>query len=702
MRKILLCFAALTIAVAANAFTLQMQNSDLQINKSITSAVDDLDFFGDGKVAVTFDAPNKTINLSFNGATLKATNAQDVFYFQADDNFNIVNIQLIGKNYIIGDGNYSTPIRIEKAALYFLSDAPANTSLEISGKTLICQLNTNSGIQFGNSNGDQFSVKITTTSADQPIFNGSTGSSLEMLVFRSDLDITASANNVIVQNVELIWLEDAEIRTEGVAVKSDYSTFEKNGNPYAGNLKIVAPYGVRVGDTWMFPDKEFTPAEIKEGSLSYDKAARTLTLNAATIDGPLSVWGDNFVMHLKGSNTIKNSASASTNRIAFHGAYSVLEGDKNADLDIYCNGSSQGIFAAKGLEIGDFARLSIYAATKGIIGELSSEPNDKLTLTTTPMDIYSTTSAISEFESLSIMSPYMQWSTKEADYSTSKKALVDASDEDKIITSVSLLYPILFSFCDVYVNERNRNDIPVTGTTGKASYNTSTATLTLDNFKSDGVEPSNAIYSNKDMIISLIGDNSLDASSDALYAEANINIEGSGSLKLKSVYGNGVTVNEGKTLTISKRANVTVEGVYAGLKGDVMLDCTGALDPGDPPVGTPAELVVNNATLIAKSVNKSDFEGAIVNFSEPKLTEATLTSTEPEGGFFAYECNGMTVFAGAIKDNEYVKSVTITANGPSAIVNTKAAITNQKVIIGGQLYIEHNGELYNATGARVR
>lgn len=700
MRKIFLSLAALTIAVAANAFTLQMQNSDLHINKSITSAADDPDFFGDGKVQVTFDATNKTVDIYFENATIKATNSQDVFYFLADDNFHSVKIHLLGKNYIIGDGGSSTPIRIADAALYFISDDPANTSLDIAGKTVICQMNGNSGVQFGNAYGDQFPIKITTTSADQPVFNGS--GTMDMLVFDSDMEITASANNIIAQGIALVWLERSEIRTEGVTVKSDYTTFEKNGNPYAGNLKIVAPYGVKVGDTWMFPDKEFTPAEIKAGSVTYNKAERTLTLNDATIDGTLQVWGDNFVMHLKGGNTIKNSAATPDNRIAFHGVHSVMEGDKDADLDIYCNSYAQGIYAEKGLEIGDFARLSIYAATKGIVGYLGADPNDMLTLTTTPMDLYTSTSAISEFESLSISSPYMQWSNKEADYSATKHALVDASDEDKIIKSVSLLYPVLFQLCDVYVNERNRKDIPVTGATGKASYDTSTATLTLDNFKADGVEPSNAIYTGKDMIISLIGENSLDAASDALYAEANVNIEGNGSLKLKSVYGNGVTVNDGKTLTISKRANVTAEGLYGGLKGDMLLDCTGAADPGDPPTGTPAILVVNNATLIAKSASKSDYQGAIVNFSEPTLIDAAVTSTEPEGGIFVYECNGMNVFAGAIKDNEYVESVTITANGPSAITNTKAAVKNQKMIIGGQLYIERNGELFDVTGARVK
>ena len=702
MRKILLCFAALSIAVATNAFTLRMQNSDLGINKSITSAVADPDFFGDKKVAVTFDAPNKTINLSFEGATLKATNAQDVFYFLGDDDFNIVKIHLLGKNYIIGDGNSSTPIRIEKSALFFISDDPANTSLDITGKTLICQANNNGGFQFGNTDGDQFPVKIATTSANQPIFYAVGPTSIELLMIYCDLEITASENNVIVDGFDAVWLNNSEIRTEGVALKSDMTTFVKNGNPYAGNLKIVAPYGVKIGDTFMFPDKEFTPAEIKKGSVAYSKALRTLMLDAASIDGALQVWGDNFIVYLKGGNTFTNSAASAGSRIVFHGTNSVLKGDKDADLDIYCNSNAQGIHVDDGLEIGEFARLSIYASTYGIIGSTDVSPNDVLSLTVTPMEIYSSTAAISEFEDLTISSPYLKWSNDATEYSTTKKALIDSSDEDEIIKSEVLSYPTLLSFCDVYVNERNKDDIPVSGATGKASYNTSTNTLTLDNFKADGLEPSNAIYAYEDLTISLIGDNSLDAYVDAIYADENIFIEGNGSLQLKSIKGNGITLNEGKKLTISKRATVTVEGVDAGIKGDMILDCSSSLDPEDPPVGTPAELEVNNATLIAKSVYKSDYAGAIVNISEPKLTDAAVTSTIPEGGIFAYNCNGTTVFAGFVKDNEYVESVTISANGPSAIANTKSAVKKQKMIIDGQLYIERNGELYNATGARVR
>ena len=702
MRKILLSFAALSIAVATNAFTLRMQNSDLGINKSITSAVDDPDFFGDKKVAVTFDASKKTVNLTFEGATLKATNAQDVFYFLGDDDFNLVEIHLSGKNYIIGDGNYSTPIRIEKSALFFTSDDPANTSLDITGKTLICQVNNNSGIQFGNSDGDQFPVKIATTSADQPVFNASGATSLELLMIYCDLEITASENNVIVDGFDMVWLYNSEIRTEGVTLKSDMSTFEKNGNPYAGNLKIVAPYGVKIGDTFMFPDKEFTPAEIKKGSVAYSKALRTLTLDAATIDGVLQVWGDNFIVYLKGSNTFTNSAASAASRIDFHGTNSVLKGDKDAYLDIYCNSKAQGIHVDDGLEIGEFARLSIYASTYGIIGNTDVSPNDVLSLTVTPIDIYSNTAAISEFEDLTISSPYLKWSNDAAEYSTTKKALIDSSDGDEIIKSAFLSYPTLLSFCAVNVNELNKDDIPVSGATGKASYNTATNTLTLDNFNAEGLEPSNAIYATKDLTISLVGENSLDATSDAIYAEGNITIEGKGSLKLKSVYSSGATLYEGKKLTICKRAYVTVEGVDAGLKGDGILDCAGAMDPEDAPTGTPAELEINNATLIAKSVNKSEYEGAIINFSEPKLTDAALTSTVPEGGSFAYKCNGTTVFAGFVKDNEYVESVTISANGPTAIANTKTADTTKKVIIDGQLYIEHNAQLFNATGTRVR
>ena len=62
MRKVLLSLLALMTAVAANAFSLRFVNSDLNKNEIISSAVDNPDVLGDGKVSVTFDVIATTKN----------------------------------------------------------------------------------------------------------------------------------------------------------------------------------------------------------------------------------------------------------------------------------------------------------------------------------------------------------------------------------------------------------------------------------------------------------------------------------------------------------------------------------------------------------------------------------------------------------------------------------------------------------------
>lgn len=112
MRKIYLSLAALTIAVAANAFQLYLQNSDLDKYINISSAVDNPDVLGDGKVAVAFDAEKKTINVTLNNATLKGVSASEAFSFNCDETFTTVVMTLIGKNAIIGEGNIEHTLSI--------------------------------------------------------------------------------------------------------------------------------------------------------------------------------------------------------------------------------------------------------------------------------------------------------------------------------------------------------------------------------------------------------------------------------------------------------------------------------------------------------------------------------------------------------------------------------------------------------------
>ena len=155
MRKIFLSLAALTIAVAANAFQVFLQNSDLENpdkrSVSISTAEDVPDVFGDGKVAVTFNAAGKMIDITLNNATLKGVNASNVLSFTCDANYLYATVHLVGKNSIIADGGSTTAVYVkspttasaESAVMYFMAEDPGTASLEISGKSIIMQANYN-------------------------------------------------------------------------------------------------------------------------------------------------------------------------------------------------------------------------------------------------------------------------------------------------------------------------------------------------------------------------------------------------------------------------------------------------------------------------------------------------------------------------------------------------------------------------------
>ena len=442
MRKIFLSLAVLTIAVAANAFELRMQNSDLGVNKSITTAADDPDFFGDGKVQVTFDAENKVIDVYFDNATLKGTNANELFYFMADANYTNVMLHLKGANQMIGAGDYSKPIYVAgtpdgkvRGTLGIVAEDPATAALEISSKTMVIQLNYNASMAVGATlTGDAFYFIIKTTSASQPVFYGGGGESTTQLLWfmTANLDITATENNQVTKDLESFAIA-AAIRTEGVTIEG--ANLVKDGAPYKGSLKAVYPYPIKVGDTWMYPDVPFAPAELKSGTINYNSVAREVALDNVEIDGALTIYNDNAYIALKGNNKFTNTTNKSYERIGFVGTHCGIFGDKDATLSINGNDLTDGIYASDGLEIKGFKKLTIEAVKKGIEGSSSTKETDVLKLYSVPMEIKAADGAIVDFENLLMGATDVEWSPA-ASYNATKKALVDV--DDNILNEVAL------------------------------------------------------------------------------------------------------------------------------------------------------------------------------------------------------------------------------------------------------------------------
>ena len=433
MRKIFLFFAALTIAVAANAFTLQFNNGDKTI--SITSAVDNADVLEDGgSVAVAFDAANKTINVTFDNATLQSDVNGELFYFKYEDaDYKDVEVTLKGKNYLIGDGQWTKPIKIDGpydggtvyAHLKFHSGGPG-AELNISGKTMLVQMNYNSKMTFGNVFEIPFQLNITSTSENQKIFYGACGidDSVELMLY-CDLNIKTTGNNQIVgldggSGPGKLKLGDYyKIRTDGVSVENN--TFVKDGNPYKGDFVLVNACPIIVGTERVYTDEECKPAGLKAGKISLDKATGSLILDNVELSDNMVGMISEVTIYLKGNNVMNNPDESTDPRIAFLAETVKIAGEESAKLTIDGNNKCAGVGLLAHVEIGDFGKLIIKDVTEGITGATTAV----LTLNKTPMDIKSASGAIINFANIVEAGSGMEWSPA-ATYNTTTNALEDA------------------------------------------------------------------------------------------------------------------------------------------------------------------------------------------------------------------------------------------------------------------------------------
>lgn len=705
MKKIFLFVAAMLVAVTANAFSLSFQNSDLGKHEQIVSATDIDDVLGDGKVAVHFDSEKKTITVTLDGATLKGTNANPVFAFKGDASYTRLELKIKGQCAINATGTYGNAIRLESGVLAVTAVDPSSAKLDISGNSTVIHLQADASLMIGDLAGESFDVNI--TAANQVVFLGS-GSGNQWLQFaQANISIKAEETTELAAELELLTVSGKI--SNGVVVEGN--TFKKGGEIYKGNLDIYAPYQIMVGTTYMYPGEEesFAPAGLGSGSIKYDKSSKTLTLENAEVTRRLWIGYDDFTIYLKGNNSFENTNSTE-DRIMFAGKNGKITGDASAELIINGAGYSKGIYAIEGLEIGEFNELTIQETTIGISGAADSEKEGNvLKITSTPMpQVRGTEAAIKNFKGLTITSNELaEIFASRYQYSPSEQAVVDKDDNTEIKQSISLIYPVYFTFCDVEVTGRNATDIPVKSVlSGKASYDKATATLTLNGFKNEaGTTMKGVENMTTDLLnIKLIGENILGASV-AIETSYNLIVEGPGSLQINGGDNTAaIHLATSSELTIKNSAYVEVNG-YAGIKSNATIDCMAmGMDPGDaePSSNDAAVLTINNASLHVKSTD----EGAIFGFREANLTDAKVEEADVEFVFDCLEGSSSPATFGFYSNtaSDYAKEVTIVKTGATAVENIQSLprSNSQKVIENGQVVILREGKRYNLLGAEMK
>lgn len=720
MKKILFSFVALTIAVAANAFSLTLPNEDPE-SAPIVITTDNPDVYGNGTVAVRVDEANDVVHIVLTDAYLYSYEYTAAFSYVGDATYQDVILHINGLCELGFTEKHALtiPFQLSNATMQIVADAPG-AELNIDGEETLVSLYGDASLYIGNMMDnvvDKPLIVYCSQERDYATFKGSSSGTQEVYFLLADVYITTKkgTSNPFFEDLEDLGAislpeEDVLKFKAGQIWKEVYvhGVYDHDEIYEAKSLTLTSPCAIMVGEEFLYPYEkqmaDFQPAALKNGKISFNAETMTLTLEDAEIDGPVAIGYKNATVYLKGGNNIKNTAKETDARLTFFGGNATIDGDKDASLTISCNAAScDAINAADGLVIGDFNDLTIYGANFGISGSGSDEESNTLTLKSTPVSLYAQTAVIIDFLNFNIEDPELQLPESR---SYSGKVLVD-TENASLAQSLNLSYPSYFTFYDNPVNSQNASDIKVSGCDGKASYDAVTKTLTLNNFDDKGAAiASNAIYPIEDMTIKLIGNNALSASSAVIETSANLVIEGSGVLKLYSEYYSGIQVSPTSELTIRKGAKIEIEADYNGIASDAALSCmSGGFDPitmEELPGtidGDAAILNIDNADV--HIITTGTYGAAVKGFKEVNLKDAAIA--EPEGASFVFGCDGSEVSCGIMKDGQYVQELTIVKSGPQTVETVESKASNaQKTIVNGTLFILRDGKMYNVQGAEMK
>lgn len=446
-------------------------------------------------------------------------------------------------------------------------------------------------------------------------------------------------------------------------------------------------YDLFVGGIQVTSDNasNITGSTITSGTVSYDDATKTLTLNAATIspgdakDGGIHNAGiDGLVINLVDSNTI---ADANASGITLK-SNTTIKGE-NGSLVI--TSGNCGIYittANTTLTISDKSTVEVtgkwgIAGKDGKIGETLVINN----ATVTAQGELGSIDNLADFrlEGSKITKPVGAVFNKD-------KGRVEINGEE-VTTQVIIerdvaLYPLFVG--DVQVTSDNASNITSSNFTGSVNYDNETKTLTIDNVAMK-ITGHRGIYNKgiQDLIIKVLNTNSFetDNNNTGITLEASTTITGGGTLTIKAL-GMGVYLRANQTvLTVEGGTTLDIEGTYSitGKTGKV----------GET-------IIVKNSTVKAKGSN-----GSIVDLAALTLEDCEIT--QPVGAAFnpatrRVELNGEKV-------TEQV--VIMPKTNSATIVNNNSGISVWSV--DGMLHIKANEnvslrslQIYNISGQLVR
>ncbi len=327
----------------------------------------------------------------------------------------------------------------------------------------------------------------------------------------------------------------------------------------------AADYGIRINgySVWEKNCNDLSGIKGVTGSVKYDPATKTLTLENATITG----IGDERCLFnseceglrivLKGSNRIVNNEGVG---MEFRSATTICG---PGTLDIRAKKKEAILFIYVPLTIED-CEITINSENTGIVGGFISEKS-VLTVRNSRVDVNAKNGCVVYFggivlEDCAIVQP--------KGVVFDKGCMSLAIDGEIVKGRLVIGKPnYAISVAGVAVTKDNCNDLSVIdGVSGIVKYDGITRTLTLENATIAPGKSTVGIFNAdcNDLTINVIGENSISVALACIWAEKATTISGSGKLNLKSNVQDGIHLQQAP-VTI-ENCSIYAEGTY-GIKG---------------------------------------------------------------------------------------------------------------------------------------
>ena len=446
--------------------------------------------------------------------------------------------------------------------------------------------------------------------------SGNTNSTQDIVTIR-DAAVTAQGSSGSICDIVKLTLDDVVITSpEGAAFDNTKKCVTLNGTMVTDKISILpSNCRIAIAGTPVTLDNcnDLSGINGVSGTIYYDPATKTLTLEDATIDAGTRAPAIRHAIRdltilLKGSNNIMGTGSTPTLEIS---TSTTIKGFGSLNI---ASANECGIYITSSTLTIEDCTMNI-TARWGIAGPTGGNPRENVVIRNAVVSAQGSDGSICDINRLTldrvaILSP----AGAAFDSSLKCVALNGTKVTDRVVID-AISYGLQIAGVDI--TSKNYDKInTIDGVSGTVYYDHLTNTLTLNNATIDA-NANQGIYYNAtpDFTIEVFGTNNIKSSRAAIFLLKPTTIKGDGTLNTTSADGCGIYVIK-SALTI-KDCTVNAIGNW-GIAGQ-----SGA---------TNETVTIRNATVTAQGK-----DGSICDIANLTLDDVVITS--PEGAAFSSSRN---------------------------------------------------------------